>query len=397
MPATPFAALGVPSDLCACLDAAGIVDPFPIQSAVIPDALEGLDVSGRAPTGSGKTLAFGLPLVARLRPARRRRPTALVLVPTRELAGQIATELRPFARRRGHQVVAVYGGVGYGPQLRALDKAAALVVGCPGRVEDLIASGALALDGVGTVVIDEADRMSDMGFGPAVLRILEQAKADRQVLLFSATFDRAVRSLASSVQRDPVVHEIGPQRPDLSATRHLFWKVARADRAATTADAIEALGSTIVFCRTRRGADRLVTQLQRLGTTVAAIHGGRSQAQRDRALHSFARGDVRSLVATDVAARGVHVDGVDGVVHFDPPDDTAAYIHRSGRTARAGATGVVVSLVDPAAIGVTRRLQRDAGISADITAVCLGDLGSPLSSPPGGWSPRRAARSARAR
>ena len=376
-PRPGFAALGVPSDLCACLDAAGIVDPFPIQSVVIPDALAGRDVSGRAPTGSGKTLAFGLPLVARLHPARRRLPTALVLVPTRELASQIAAELRPFARRRGHEVVAVYGGVGYGPQRRALDGAAELVVGCPGRLEDLIASGLVALDEVGLVVVDEADRMADMGFVPAVHRILAQTNADRQVLLFSATFDRAVSALAATVQRDPVVHEIGPQRPDVSATRHLFWQIGHSDRAATTADAIKAIGSTIVFCRTRHGADRLVRQLQRLGTTAAAIHGGRTQAQRERALQSFARGEVRSLIATDVAARGVHVDGVDGVVHFDPPSDTAAYIHRSGRTARAGATGVVLSLVDPATIRATRRLQQGAGIEAEITPVRLRDLASP--------------------
>jgi superfamily II DNA/RNA helicase len=373
-PRLGFAALGVPSDLCASLDAAGIVEPFPIQSAVIPDALAGRDVSGRAPTGSGKTLAFGLPLVVRMPPARRRRPTALVLVPTRELASQIAAELRPFARRRGHDVVAVYGGVGYGPQRRALDTGAELVVGCPGRLEDLIASGLVALDDVGLVVIDEADRMADMGFGPAVQRILEQTKPERQVLLFSATFDRAVTSLAAAVQRDPIVHEIGAQRPDLSTTRHVFWQVTQGDRTATTADAIEALGSTIVFCRTRHGADRLAKQLQRLGTTVAAIHGGRSQAQRDRALHSFARGEVRALVATDVAARGVHVDGVDGVVHFDQPEDTTAYIHRSGRTARAGASGVVVSLVDPAATRATRRMQQAVGIEAEITPVRLGDL-----------------------
>ncbi len=316
-----FADLGVPSDLCACLDAAAITNPFPIQSAVIPDALAGRDVAGRAPTGSGKTLAFGLPLVHRLRPAQRRRPTALVLAPTRELAEQITSELRPFVRRRRHDVVSVYGGVGYGPQRKALDAGAELVVACPGRLEDLIQSGLVSLGDVDQVVVDEADRMADMGFLPAVRRILEQTNDARQVLLFSATFDGAVSKLAGDIQRDPVIHEIGPQGPDISAARHVFWRVDRTERAAATADAIKAMGSTIVFCRTRHGADRLTKQLDKLGVTATPIHGGRSQPQRDRALRAFARGEVRSLIATDVAARGVHVDGVAGVVHFDPPQD----------------------------------------------------------------------------
>jgi superfamily II DNA/RNA helicase len=369
-----FAALGVPSDLDARLAAAGIDTPFPIQSAVIPAALTGRDVTGRAPTGSGKTLAFGLPLVARLRPARHRRPTGLVLVPTRELASQITAELGPLVRRRGHEVVSVYGGVAYGAQRRALDAGAELCVACPGRLEDLIDSGLVKLDDISFVVVDEADRMADMGFLPAVRRILALTNVDRQVLLFSATSDRAVTSLAAAIQRDPIVHEIGTQGPDIANARHVFWRTPSAERAATTAAAIDVLGATIVFCRTRHGADRLVKQLQRLGTTAAAIHGGRSQPQRDRALRSFARGEVRSLIATDVAARGVHVEGVEGVVHFDPPHDTIAYIHRSGRTARAGARGVVVSLVDPGATGAARRLQASIGIAADITPVDLDGL-----------------------
>jgi superfamily II DNA/RNA helicase len=372
-----FAALGVPADLCAVLETARIVRPSPVQTRVIPDALAGRDVSGRAPTGSGKTLAFGLPLAARLVRASRRRPTALVLVPTRELAGQIATELWPLVRRRGHNVVAVYGGVGYGPQRRALDAGAEVLVACPGRLEDLTASGLVDLSDVGAVVVDEADRMADMGFLPAVRRILEQTRHQRQVLLFGATFDGAVASLAAGVQRHPVVHEVGPQRPDVSTARHLFWTLPSRDRPAATAEAIEAMGSTIVFCRTRHGAERLVKQLHGLGTTAAAIHGGRSQAQRDRALRAFARREVSSLIATDVAARGVHVDGVAGIVHFDPPYDAAAYIHRSGRTARAGASGVVVSLVDPATAAATRRLQCGMGIDADITPVRLADLTPP--------------------
>jgi superfamily II DNA/RNA helicase/cold shock CspA family protein len=376
MPTAPtrFADLGVPTDLCACLTAAAITEPFPIQSVVIPDALAGRDVAGRAPTGSGKTLAFGLPLVSRLRPAKRRRPTALVLVPTRELAQQIARELRPLVRQRGHDVVSVYGGVGYGPQRKALEAGVELVVACPGRLEDLIQSGLVSLGDVHQVVVDEADRMADMGFLPSLRRILELTGKERQVLLFSATFDGAVSKLAGDIQRDPVVHEIGPQGPDISAARHVFWRVDRTERTGATAEAIKAIGSTIVFCRTRHGADRLTKQLDKLGVAVTPIHGGRSQAQRDRAVRAFARGDVRSLIATDVAARGVHVDDVAGVIHFDPPEDANTYTHRSGRTARAGKTGVVVSLVDRSATHSARQLQREVGIDTTISHVDLDAL-----------------------
>jgi superfamily II DNA/RNA helicase len=297
-----------------------------------------------------------------------------VLAPTRELAGQIATVLRPFVRRRGHELVAVYGGVGYGPQRRALDNGAELVVACPGRLEDLVASGLVDLADVDTIVVDEADRMADMGFLPAVRRIIDQTRDQRQVLLFGATFDRAVAALAAAVQRHPVRHEVGSAAPDVRSAHHVFWTLPTGERLNTTARAIQLMGSTIVFCRTRHGADRLARQLERLGTTAAALHGGRSQAQRDRALRAFSRREIQSLIATDVAARGVHVDGVAGVVHFDPPHDPAAYIHRSGRTARAGATGVVVSLVDPSTTGEARRLQRGVGIDAPITPVSLADL-----------------------
>ena len=368
-PVNRFAALGVPDDLCAPLERAGITTPFPIQTAVIPDALAGRDVCGRAPTGSGKTLAFGLPLVAGLQSASNRRPTALILSPTRELADQIANELRPFVRARNHAVATVYGGVGYGPQRKALAAGAELVVACPGRLEDLINTGDIMLDRVTHVVVDEADRMADMGFLPSVRRILGLVSSQRQVQMFSATLDGAVMKLAQTVQTNPVRHEVGPKGPDMSATHHVFWEIAGVDRAATTASAIKAMGSTIVFTRTRHGADRLAKQLDRLGVSAAPIHGGRSQPQRDRALRSFIKGEVSSLIATDVAARGVHVEGVRAVVHFDPPADAATYVHRSGRTARAGATGVVVSLVEPSATRDARKLQSDIGINAAITSV----------------------------
>src|SRR6266508_1846277 len=281
-----FAALGVPEDLCAPLARTGITIPFPIQSAVIPDALAGRDICGRAPTGSGKTLAFGLPLVASLQSASNRRPTALVLSPTRELADQIANELRPFVRARNHAVATVYGGVGYGPQRKALAAGAELVVACPGRLEDLINTGHIILDRVTHVVVDEADRMADMGFLPAVRRILGLVSSQRQVQMFSATLDGAVMKLAQSVQTNPVRHEVGRKGPDMSAAHHVFWEIPGVDRAATTASAIKAMGSTIVLCRTRHGADRLAKQLDRLGVSAAPIHGGRSQPQRDRALRA---------------------------------------------------------------------------------------------------------------
>jgi superfamily II DNA/RNA helicase/cold shock CspA family protein len=377
MSAPTFRALGVPDDLAATLRASGITEPFPIQQAVIPDALAGHDVTGRSPTGSGKTLAFGLPLVVNLRPARRKRPTALVLAPTRELAEQIATELRPLARLRRHGIVSVYGGVGYGHQRKALDAGAEIVVACPGRLEDLLSMGALRLDDVVQVVVDEADRMCDMGFLPAVRRLLDQTHADRQVLLFSATLDGAVGELAAAVQRRPVRHEIGPVGPDLMAAQHVFWTIDRAARAELTADVARELGATLVFCRTRHGADRLARQLAASGVSTAAIHGGRSQPQRDRALSAFVSGAVSTLVATDVAARGVHVDDVAAVVHYDPPEDATAYVHRSGRTARAGASGVVVSLVVRGDERASRRLQREVGIDVAVSRPNVADLRRP--------------------
>lgn len=369
-----FGALGVPDDLVARLHAAGITEPFPIQSAVIPDALAGRDVTGRAPTGSGKSLAFGIPLAMNLRAAKPKRPTALVLVPTRELAEQIAGALRPLLRARGHDVVSIYGGVGYGGHRKALDRGVALVVACPGRLEDLLGMGALRLDEVRQIVVDEADRMSDMGFLPAVRRIFERTHSDRQVMLFSATLDGAVGKLAAEVQRDPARHEVGPTGPDVRAARHLFWSVERVDRVAVTADVTGELGSTLVFSRTRHGADRLAKQLAKVGVSATALHGGRTQPQRDAALKAFATGMVSVLVATDVAARGVHVDDVAAVVHFDPPADGATYVHRSGRTARAGASGVVVSFVEPGSDKEVRTLQREAGIDVSITRPSFAEL-----------------------
>jgi superfamily II DNA/RNA helicase len=367
MSSPTFDGLGLSETVVRRLARGGITAPFPIQAAVIPDVLAGRDVCGRAPTGSGKTLAFGLPMVTNLVDARSKAPTALVLAPTRELADQIARELRPFAEDAGHDVATVYGGVGYGPQKQRLAKGAELVVACPGRLEDLIQMGAIRLDAVRTVVIDEADQMADMGFLPAVRRIVGLTPAKRQVLLFSATLEGPVAKLISDFQRNPVTHEVGERGPDITAARHLFWEGDREQRVEHVASVVTQLGSTVVFTRTRHGADRLAKQLGRVGVLAEPIHGGRSQPQRDRALAAFKAGKAHALIATDVAARGVHVDGVAAVVHFDPPADAATYIHRSGRTARAGATGVVVSLIDHTMRHDTRKMQRTIGLAETVT------------------------------
>ena len=366
MPPT-FARLGVPESICRALEERGITQPFDIQAAAIADAMDGHDICGRAPTGSGKTLAFGIPLVAKAVRARPHRPTALVLAPTRELADQIMTELRSFAG--GVRVAVVYGGVGYGHQMESLRRGVDVLVACPGRLEDLIEQGVVSLGAVEAVVIDEADRMADMGFIPAVRRLLDQTSGDRQTMLFSATLDGDVASLTRDYQHRPVRCEVGEETPDVISADHLFWNVARTERIGVAADAIAASGNAIVFCRTRHGCDRLARQLDRAGITTAAIHGGRSQNQRTRALGQFAAGRVQALIATDVAARGIHVEGVGAVIHYDAPEDHKTYLHRSGRTARAGQGGVVVSLVPPEQARDTGRMQRQLGLEQPITQV----------------------------
>ena len=347
---------------------------------MLADALAGRDICGRAPTGSGKTLAFGIPLVANVGRARPHRPLALVLAPTRELADQIMMELRSFSG--GVHVAVVYGGVGYGNQVQSLRRGVDILVACPGRLEDLIEQGVVSLDAVEMVVVDEADRMADMGFIPAVRRLLNQTAPDPQTMLFSATLDGDVASLTRDYQHDPVRCEVGDETADVISADHLFWTVARAGRIEVAADAISAAGPAIVFCRTRHGCDRLARQLERVGIVTAAIHGGRSQNQRTRALAAFAAGRVQALVATDVAARGIHVEGVGAVIHFDPPEDHKTYLHRSGRTARAGRGGVVLSLVEPGQARETGRMQRQLGLQQPITDVdlaAIAELGQPFS------------------
>lgn len=378
-----FADLGVPAPLCATLARRGIAEPFPIQAATLPDALAGRDVAGKAPTGSGKTLAFALAIAARAAtagPVRPRRPRALVLVPTRELAAQVRGELAAFV---DEPVAAVYGGVGYGPQRRLLARGVSAVVACPGRLEDLVATGDIHLDGADVVVLDEADRMADMGFLPAVRRLLDRTPGDRQTLLFSATLDGDVDTLVRRYQRDPAHHEVAGADGDDVEVDHLFWRTAREARIAVTVDIVQRVGPTIVFSRTRHGADRITRQLARAGVGAVAIHGRRSQVQRDRALAQFRDGRAPALVATDVAARGIHVDGVACVVHFDLPDDPKDYVHRSGRTGRAGAPGVVVSLVPDGAHRSVRALQRQLGRTELLEDPAPERLARTATAPPG--------------
>ncbi|MGI9119803.1 MAG: DEAD/DEAH box helicase [Acidimicrobiales bacterium] len=368
-----FADLGVPTEVAERLARQGITAPFPIQSATIPDALAGRDVCGRAPTGSGKTLAFGIPLVTRLGRARPRRPRGLVLVPTRELAAQVRTELVGLTGPKGRSVVAIYGGVGFGPQMAALRRGADIVVACPGRLADLVARNEIVLDDVELVVIDEADRMADMGFLPEVRRLLDRVRPDRQTLLFSATLDGDVDVLITRYQRTPVRHEIA-DADDAPSSRHVFWRAERAQRVALTARVVGAEWPAIVFCRTKHGADRLTRQLATAGISAAAIHGDRSQGQRERALAAFGSGKVQALVATDVAARGIHVDGIASVVHFDPPGDGKDYVHRSGRTGRAGAAGVVVTLVGGDQEADVKDMQRRLGLPIGLHPAELSSL-----------------------
>jgi superfamily II DNA/RNA helicase len=294
----------------------------------------------------------------RTKRAQNKRPTALVLVPTRELAAQVERELKPLADARKLRVATVYGGVGYQPQRNALRRGVEILVACPGRLEDLLEQRELVLSDVTTVVVDEADRMADMGFLPAVKRLLDATRKDRQTMLFSATLDGDVDVLIRRYQRDPKRHQVSTSEEKQGDVRHMFWRAERDERVQLTAQLIGTHKSAMVFCRTRHGADRLAKQLTRSGIGAAAIHGGRSQPQRDAALKSFSTGRVRALIATDVAARGIHVDNVSVIVHFDPPTTHKDYVHRSGRTGRAGADGKVVSLVGREHASDVRAIQK---------------------------------------
>ena len=344
MPVT-FADLGVDPALVEKLTARGITSAFPIQEAAIPDALAGRDVVAKAPTGSGKTIAFGVAAVERCVNSKPKKPRCLILEPTRELAAQVRDELASMKQDGSKRVVAVYGGTRYGPTQQALAKGVDILVACPGRLEDLLEQRVVDLSDVDLIVIDEADRMADMGFLPVVKRLIEQTAKDRQVLLFSATMGKEIEGLVKNYQKDPARHDVTGDEEAGGDVDHLFWAVPRDKRLEVCADVVTQLGRAIVFCRTRRGADRVARQLDAVGVKSVAIHGDRSQNQRERALKEFERGRAVALVATDVAARGIHLEALPGVIHFDPPADATDYTHRSGRTGRAGLDGIVVSLV----------------------------------------------------
>jgi superfamily II DNA/RNA helicase len=366
-PARTFAELGVDAKLVAALSARGISEPFAIQARALPDALAGRDVLGRAETGSGKTLAFGLPMLSRIArmegDAAPKTPRGLILVPTRELAQQVARVLSPLGRAIGVSVATVYGGVPIGRQIARLAGGVDVVVATPGRLIDLLERRACMLTGVTVTVLDEADHMADLGFLPSVTRILDETPAGGQRLLFSATLDRGVDTLVRSYLTDPALHAVTPAVIAGGAAEHSLLVLAADDKVAVAAEMASRPARTLFFVRTKHGADRLAKQLERAGVSAAAIHGNRNQNQRQRALDGFAAGHPRVLVATDVAARGIHVDDVELVVHFDPPNDHKDYLHRSGRTARAGASGLVVSLAISDQLREIQRLHESAGVA----------------------------------
>lgn len=367
--AVTFTQLGLPAALIAALANGGIREPFAIQSRALPDALAGRDLLGRAQTGSGKTLAFGLPMLSRLAelaagsPRRTEKaPRGLVLVPTRELALQVAEVLEPLGRSLRISVMTVYGGVSIGRQIDRLRRGVDIVVATPGRLIDLMERRACTLDEVSITVLDEADYMADLGFMPSVTRILD-ATPDGQRMLFSATLDRAVARLVTRYLADPVLHAIAPVET-ANNVEHQVFVLPAGEKPTIAAEIAGRDGRTLFFVRTKHGADQLAMQLTKAGIGAAAIHGNLNQNQRQRALAAFTAGDPRVLVATDVAARGIHVDDIALVVHYDPPDDHKDYLHRSGRTARAGAAGAVVTLVQPGQVRDVDRLHHAAGVTA---------------------------------
>ncbi|MFD7643981.1 DEAD/DEAH box helicase [Kitasatospora sp. NPDC059795] len=380
VPALPavdsFDELDLPERLLQVLARRGVAAPFPIQAATLPNSLAGRDVLGRGRTGSGKTLAFGLAVVARTagRQAEPRCPLALILVPTRELAQQVTEALTPYAQALQLRLATAVGGVPVRRQAQTLNRGAEILVATPGRLADLIERRLCRLDAVGVTVLDEADQMADMGFLPAVTGLLEQVAEGGQTLLFSATLDRNVDRLVQRFLKDPVTHAVDPSAGVVSTMEHHVLHVRKGDKDAAIAHIAARDGRVIMFIDTKDGADRLVETLLAKGVKAAALHGGKSQPQRTRTLEQFRGGQVAALVATDVAARGIHVEGLDLVVNLDPPADHKDYLHRGGRTARAGESGTVVTLVLPNQRRGTARMMTTAGITPVTTEVRAGDV-----------------------
>ena len=370
-PVAAFNELDLPDALLKTLEREGLVHPFPIQASTLPNSLAGRDVLGRGRTGSGKTIAFGLAVLARTtgRRAEPRQPLALVLVPTRELAQQVTEALTPYARAVRLRLATVVGGMSIGRQAQALQAGAEIVVATPGRLKDLIERGDCRLDQVAVTVLDEADQMADMGFLPQVTELLEQVAPGGQRMLFSATLDRNVDRLVRRFLSDPVMHSVDPSAAAVSTMEHHLLHVQPGDKNATVAHIASRDGGVIMFTGTRHGADRLVRDLLASGVKAAALHGGKTQPQRTRTLEQFRGGQVTALIATNVAARGIHIEGLDLVVNVDPPADHKDYLHRGGRTARAGQTGTVVTLVLPTQRHDMARMMSAAAITPHIAHV----------------------------
>ena len=368
-----FADLGVSADLVEVLTKQGITSPFPIQILTIEDALDGLDVCGKAKTGSGKTLAFGLPAIERIEKARPKYPQAVILVPTRELCSQVSEALEPLLAVRNHHLVSVYGGVSISDQTSALRDGVEIVVATPGRLIDLIERKAVMLDDVDVVVMDEADQMADMGFLPQVRRIMRELTQPHQTMLFSATLDGQVGTLVKQYTNDPIFHEVESDTITVDTSEHRFIEAHRRDKPAIVARLGENADRLLVFTRTKRGCDEVARLLQDLSVRAEAIHGDLPQNKREKVLADFSKGKITTLVATNVAARGLHIEGVDIVIHYDPPDNATTYLHRSGRTARAGEEGLVVTLVEWNQVPEVQRIQKIAGIRQSIVKMFSND------------------------
>jgi superfamily II DNA/RNA helicase len=376
---TTFASLGVPASLSAVLEAAGITTPTPIQAATLPDSLAGRDVLGRGRTGSGKTYAFVLPLLTRLAASKTsrqsRKPRALIVAPTRELVSQIEAAMAPLAKPLGIKSITIFGGVGQNPQVSALRAGVDVVVACPGRLEDLMSQGALTLDAVEITILDEADHMADLGFLPCVRRIMDRTPRSGQRMLFSATLDAGVDVIVKRFLTNPVTHSADSVQSPISTMAHHVFHVHHDARLPVLVDLTSAPGRTMVFTRTKHGAKKLSKQLNASGIPSVELHGNLSQNARTRNMEAFHSGAARTLVATDIAARGIHVDDVALVIHADPPVEHKAYLHRSGRTARAGAEGTVITLMTDDQVADVRDLTRKAGIKATTTRL---DASHPL-------------------
>ena len=370
---TTFEALGVPAPLVEVLSASGITAPFPIQVATLPDSLGGRDVLGRGRTGSGKTLAFSIPLVARLAASttkrQPKRPRSLILVPTRELANQVAAVVDPLARALGMKTTTIFGGVGQNPQVQALAGGIDVLIACPGRLEDLIGQGHCDLGAIEVTILDEADHMADLGFLPGVKRLMDRTPKVGQRLLFSATLDNGVDVLVKRYLTNPTTHSVDPAVAPVSTMTHHVLQVQTADKGEVVRQLAAGLGRSVLFTRTKHQAKKLAKQLTASGIPAVDLHGNLSQGARERNLEAFSNGSTRVLCATDIAARGIHVDDVALVVHVDPPAEHKAYLHRSGRTARAGAEGAVVTVSTPDQAGEVRTLARQAGITPKVSVV----------------------------